>query len=62
MNKWVVTKHVHVREFDTNVLMKEIYNRIDDYMNDPEPQYDPFLEQLAPCERLQLKEELRKHV
>lgn len=62
MDEWTVTKHVHVREFGTEVLMKEIYNRIDDYMNDPEPQYDPFLEQLAPCERLQLKEELRKHI
>lgn len=49
-------------KIDTSDLIKELYNRIDDYMNDPEPQYDPFLEQLAPCERLQLKEELRKHI
>ena len=57
---WTVTKTVNINEFSTSIMVMELYNRIDDHMNDPEPQHDPFLEQLTPCQLLQLKEELRK--
>ena len=59
---WTVTKTVNISEFKTGILILELYNRLDDYMNDPEPQYDPFIDEMTPCERLQLKEELRKLV
>lgn len=57
---WTVTKTVNISEFETGILVLELYNRIDDYMNDPEPQSDPFLEQMKPCELIQMKEEIRK--
>lgn len=59
-SEWTVTKTVNISEFKTSILLLELYNRLDDYMNDPEPQYDSFIEEMTPCERLQLKEELRK--
>lgn len=57
---WTVTKTVNINEFDTSILVLELFNRIVDHMEDPEPQHDPYLENLTPCEKLQLKEELRK--
>lgn len=39
-----VTKTVYVNEFDTDALVMELRNRIDDHLNDPEPQHDPVLE------------------
>ena len=59
---WTVTKTVNISEFKTGILILELYNRLDDYVNDPEPKYDPFIDEMTPCERLQLKEELRKLV
>lgn len=57
-----VTKEVHIREFDTETLLVDLYNRIDDYINDPEPQYDPFIEEMTGSERLDLKNEIGKLV
>ena len=57
--KWEITKTVNVSEFDTGILVLELFNRVIDHMEDPEPKHDLFLEQRTPCEKLQLKEELR---
>lgn len=39
-----VTVSVNISQFPTDVLITELYNRIGDWMHDPEPQYDAFLE------------------
>ena len=51
-NKWKVSKDVHISEFSTNILLAELFNRIGDHIHDPEPQYDPTLENM-PEERLE---------
>ena len=38
----------------THELVNEVLNRIDDYLHDPEPMYDEFMQQMPPHLRQQL--------
>ena len=38
-----VTRTVSIREFSTDALVQELYNRIYDSIHDEEPQNDPVL-------------------
>jgi len=49
-----ITKDIYIREFPTDVLITELYNRLVDYMEDPEPQFDPTIEEMTKRERLYL--------
>lgn len=35
-----------MREIDTYILLVELHNRLDDYLCDPEPAYDPSLQRV----------------
>ena len=41
---WSVSKSVNISEFPTEILIKELYNRIGDFMHDEEPRHEPHLE------------------
>ena len=42
-----VTRTVSIREFSTDALVQELYNRIYDSINDEEPQNDPVLNDVS---------------
>ena len=63
MSKDIVTVSVSIGQFSTDVLITELYNRIGDWIHDPEPQYDAFLESHDDMDKLeQLQTALRKHI
>jgi len=49
-----ISKTIYLSEFPTDVLITELYNRLVDYMEDPEPQFDPTIEEMTKRERLYL--------
>jgi hypothetical protein len=58
-----------MREIDTYILLVELHNRLDDYLCDPEPAYDPSLQNIrteyivrARDGLLQLRREIRKEL
>lgn len=58
-----VTVSVDISKFPTDVLITELYNRIGDWIHDPEPQYDAYLENHDDMDKLeQLQTALRKHI
>ena len=58
-----VTVSVSISQFSTDVLITELYNRIGDWIHDPEPQYDEFLDSHDDMDKLeQLQTALRKHI
>lgn len=42
-----VTRTVSIREFSTDALVQELYNRIYDSIHDEEPQNDPVLNDVS---------------
>lgn len=44
--KTTVNATVSIRQFDTDVIIEELYNRVYDSMHDEEPQYDPTLNEM----------------
>ncbi len=42
-----VTRTVSIREFSTDALVQELYNRIYDSIHDEEPQHDPVLNDVS---------------
>ena len=49
-----ISKTIYLSEFPTDVLITELYNRLVDYMEDPEPQFDPTIEEMTKREILYL--------
>ena len=49
-----ISKTIYLSEFPTDVLITELYNRISDHMEDPEPQHDPALEGITNNEKLKI--------
>lgn len=42
-----VTVTVDIDQFKTGDLLKALIDRIDDYLHDPEPKHDPYLQNLS---------------
>jgi len=49
-----VTVSVDISQFPTDVLITELYNRITDHMEDPEPRYDPKLEGITGADKVRI--------
>lgn len=56
-----VTISVDIDRFSTDVLITELFNRIDDHLNDPEPKHDPKLEGITANELLKIASTLVHH-
>ena len=56
-----VTVSVDIDKFSTDVLITELFNRIDDHLNDPEPKHDPTLEGITANELLKMAATLVFH-
>ena len=56
-----VTISVDIDKFSTDVLITELYNRIVDHMEDPEPQYDPVLEGITGADKVRILSTLVSH-
>ena len=41
-----ITKEVYLREFPTDALIEELYNRVYDSIHDEEPCFDPLLNEM----------------
>lgn len=60
-SKNTVNLTVSINQFSTDALITELYNRISDNMEDPEPQYDPILEGITNNEKLKILSTLVHH-
>ena len=60
-SKNTVNVTVNISQFPTDVLIEELYNRIVDHMEDPEPQYDPVLEGITDGNKVRILSTLVRH-
>ena len=51
---------VNIRQFSTDVLITELYNRVYDHMHDEEPQSDETFESLPHYEKDSLRQALEE--
>jgi len=56
---WQVSRSVHISEFPTDILIKELYNRVGDFLYDEEPKHEPHLEEVSVALLQHLKDALR---
>ena len=59
--KNTVNVTVNINQFSTDALITELYNRIDDHLNDPEPKHDPTLEGMTANELHNIASTLVNH-
>ena len=57
---WSVSKSVNISEFPTEILIKELHNRVYDHLNDEEPQMDYTLGALPHYEKDSLRQALEE--
>jgi len=55
-----VTRTVSIREFSTDALVQELYNRVYDHLHDEEPQSDETFESLPHYEKDSLRQALEE--
>ena len=55
-----ITLTVSIKEFSTQQLITELWNRVYDHMHDEEPQSDPALEKIPHYEKDSLRQALEE--